>query len=119
MAENTIKLTNSIHRRLPTFIIQVIQTIINDFEPEKIILFGSYATRKQSKDSDLDLLVIMETTLAPAERQRMISRRLYPRKIPLDIIVKTPGEVRAAEKRVDPFMHAVLSEGMVVYARSG
>ncbi len=102
----------------PQFIYDMIQVIIDQVDPEKIILFGSYVEGNQTEDSDVDLLVIMNTTLPPAERQRKISRLLYPRIAALDIIVRTPREIELAKTRVEPFIHAILEEGIVLYARS-
>lgn len=103
---------------LPQFIYDMIEVIVNKVDPEKIILFGSYVEDNYTEDSDVDLLVIMNTTLPTAERQRSISRFLYPRLAPLDIIVKTPREIELAKTRVEPFIHAILEEGIVLYARS-
>ncbi len=118
MTKDIVTTIDHNQKLLPSNVKEVIQTIIRKFRPEKIILYGSYVNRQETKDSDLDLLVIMDSSLPPVERQRMISRCLYPRKIPLDIIVKTPDEIMTLEKQVAPFLRTVLSEGTVVYARS-
>ena len=118
MSENEVTSTIRKQKISPQFLEGMIQQIIQKLSPEKIILFGSYVSGTETNDSDLDLLVIMHTNLRPAERQRMVSRLFYPREIPLDIIVKTPEEIEQVHNRVDPFLHAVLSEGIILYARS-
>lgn len=104
--------------KLDTKIRQVVDKIVHELAPEKVILFGSHAYGNVDQDSDIDLLVILETSLAPAERVRMISRLLYPRPAPLDIIVKTPTEIQKAQTRIDPFLHEILEKGTLLYARS-
>lgn len=104
-------------RQLPIEIDEMVEKIVASFSPERIILFGSYAYGKTTTDSDVDLLVIMETELPSAERQRQISRVLRPRRLPMDIIVKNPGEIQKSRRRVDPFMNEILDKGIVLYAR--
>ena len=61
--------------------------------PEEIILFGSYAYGHPKPESDVDLLVIMDTPLRSRQQRLEISRALSPRPFPLDIIVRTPQEL--------------------------
>jgi predicted nucleotidyltransferase len=102
---------------LPREIQVLVNKIIDSFAPEKIILFGSRAYGKVTPDSDVDLLVIMETELPSAERQRRVSRLLRPRPLPVDIVVRNPKEIQKSLHRVDPFIHEVLEKGIVLYAR--
>lgn len=104
-------------RQLPAEFGDMVEKIVASFSPERIILFGSYAYGKITADSDVDLLVIMDTDLPSAERQRQISRVLRPRRFPLDIIVKNPTEIQKSKRRVDPFMNEILDKGIVLYAR--
>ena len=83
----------------------------------KIILFGSYALGEATSDSDVDLLVIMETNLPPAERRISISRLLRPRPFPVDILVYTPSEIQQRITEGDPFIKQLLEEGVTLYAR--
>jgi len=74
----------------------IVQRIAAGVQPQKIILFGSYGYGTPSPDSDLDILVIMDTKERPAERVLAISRLLRPRPFPMDILVRTPDEITAA-----------------------
>jgi predicted nucleotidyltransferase len=103
---------------LPREIQDFVNKIVEALGPEKIILFGSRAYGEVTPDSDVDLLVIMETELPAAERHRQISRLLRPRPLPIDIVVKNPKEIRRSLHRVDPFIHEVLEKGIVLYSRS-
>jgi predicted nucleotidyltransferase len=96
---------------------QAIKKIVREFKPEKIILFGSYAQGNPTHDSDVDLLVIMETNLPRTERFIEISELLYPRKFPVDIIVKTPSEVKDALESGDFFIREILEKGKTIYER--
>lgn len=92
--------------------------IVAALHPAKIILFGSYVYGTPSGDSDVDLLVIMETHARPADRYLAVSRLLRPRPFPVDILVKTPGEIAQALAQSDSFIEEVMSKGHVLYARS-
>jgi predicted nucleotidyltransferase len=105
-------------QKLPVEINGIVERIVASLAPEKVILFGSYAYGSVTSDSDLDLLVIMETDLPAAERNRKISRLLRPRRVPMDIVVKNPREIQKSLRRVDPFIHEILEKGVVLYARS-
>jgi predicted nucleotidyltransferase len=56
------------------------------------VVFGSYATEQATPNSDVDLLVILESDLRRDRRQEAISRILRPRDFPLDILAYTPAE---------------------------
>ncbi len=83
--------------------------------PEKIILFGSYAYGAPTPDSDVDLLVIMKTNLPPSKRYLLVSRLLRPRPFPVDILVKTPSEIKHALNTGDFFVREIMSQGQVLY----
>ena len=96
-------------------LLSIIQRIVAGVQPKKIILFGSYAYGTPSPDSDLDILVIMDTNKRPAERILDVSRLLRPRPFPMDILVRTPGEITAALKHKDSFIQEILTNGKVLY----
>ena len=99
----------------PEDIRKVIQQIVDRFHPEKVILFGSYAYGKPTSDSDLDLLIIMESRDRPAERIRKVSDLFDPRPLPMDFIILTPGEMRRRLNGFDPFLEEVLEKGQMLY----
>lgn len=95
---------------------KAIGRIASELKPEKIILFGSYAYGTPTPDSDVDLLVIMNTRAKQIDRYLAVSNLLYPREFPVDIIVKTPQEIQAElGKKGNFFMREVLTKGRVVY----
>ena len=93
------------------------ERIAEALQPEKIVLFGSYAYGTPTPDSDVDLLVIMDTDASRVDRYRAVSRLLYPRPFPVDILVKTPAEIERALESGDFFIREILPEGRVLYER--
>jgi predicted nucleotidyltransferase len=104
----------SVGRSLPV----AIQKLVQELNPEKIVLFGSYAYGNPNPDSDVDLLVIMKTKASPKDRSWAVSRLLLPRPFPVDILVKTPREVKQGLETGDFFLKEVLTRGKVLYDRS-
>jgi predicted nucleotidyltransferase len=97
---------------------EIIRRIVTTLQPEKIILFGSYAYGTPSGDSDVDLLVVLDTPARPAERYLCVSRLLRPRPFPLDILVRTPAEITRALEKGDAFINQLVTQGRVLYERS-
>ena len=106
----------SVTKTLP----QAIKRIAAELKPVKIILFGSYAYGNPTPDSDVDLLVIMETKGKYKENYRAVSMLLYPRQFPVDILVKTPKEIEDAMKGGKDnsfFIREIVKKGKVLYDR--
>lgn len=97
---------------------KAVKRIADELDPEKIILFGSYAYGTPTPDSDVDLLVIMNTRQKTKDRYLTVGRLLRPRQFPVDIIVKTPKEVEQALKnKRNFFIHDIVTRGKVLYER--
>lgn len=95
-----------------------IARIVSELKPEKIILFGSYAYGKPTPDSDVDLLIVMRTRATAIDRYVLVSNVLSPREFPVDIIVKTPREIREEQKKKSSFfLREILTKGKVLYER--
>jgi len=89
--------------------------IIEKYEPEKIILFGSAARGESGYDSDADFLIIKkETPFYGADRIRELSR-IVNRNIPVDFLVYRPEEFEKRVEMGDPFLKAIIKEGKVLY----
>lgn len=98
-------------------ILALAQRIAERFQPERIIFFGSYAYGSPTPDSDVDLLVVMETRLRSREQCLEISRAISPRPFPLDIVVCTPQEMARRIARGDMFLHEIVTRDKVIYER--
>jgi predicted nucleotidyltransferase len=91
------------------------QGVAQRFRPEKIILFGSYAYGRPTKDSDVDLLVIMNRTRHRGERMSLRIRHAIPAGFPLDLLVRTPRFVAQRMAWGDCFTQEILTKGQVLY----
>ena len=98
---------------------EAIQRIAHVIRPEKVILFGSFAYGQPTPDSDVDLLVIMESEQSAHARSAQISEILYPRPFPVDIIVRTPQEIAERLALGDCFFQEIMTKGKVLYERPG
>lgn len=96
---------------------QITETLVERVHPEKIVLFGSQAAGQERSDSDIDLLVILESDLRRDQRQEFVSRALRPRHFPMDILAYTPNEVAACAASPDSFIAHILRTGRVLYDR--
>lgn len=94
-----------------------VKRIAENLQPEKIILFGSYAYGKPTPDSDVDLLVIMQTGATSADRSWSVSSLLIPRLFPVDILVRTPQEIDSEQGLENSFVQRVVTQGRVLYER--
>ncbi|GAB4421634.1 MAG: hypothetical protein Fur0044_19220 [Anaerolineae bacterium] len=97
---------------------EIVHRIVAELAPHKIILFGSYSYGNPTPDSDVDLLVIMETSERPADRYLAVSRLIRPRPFPVDILVKTPAEINQALTHGDFFIQEIVTRGQILYERS-
>ena len=97
---------------------EIVHRLVTGLHPHKIVLFGSYVYGTPTVDSDVDLLVIVDTKARPVDRYLRVSRLLRPRPFPLDLLVKTPEEIAQALDRDDAFMREILAQGRVLYERS-
>jgi predicted nucleotidyltransferase len=88
--------------------------IASEFQPQRIVMFGSYANGTQAEHSDLDLLIIMKYVGSGLKKAVEILNRVKPR-IPVDLIVKTPEEIRERIQANDFFLAEILDSGQVLY----
>ncbi|MFA7059707.1 MAG: nucleotidyltransferase domain-containing protein [Pedobacter sp.] len=99
----------------PETIDGVAKAIAENFHPEKIILFGSYATGTPTPDSDLDFLVVMESD-EPSRKRSIPMRMMFrPFPCPMDILVFTPEEVNKWNGTTNHIITEAFLEGRVIY----
>jgi predicted nucleotidyltransferase len=96
---------------------EVAKQLVEAFDPQRIILFGSHACGQASPDSDVDLLIVMESDERPAARATRVSRLLRPRPFPMDLLVRTPREIKRRLEMEDQFIREILENGRVLYER--
>jgi len=96
----------------------ILSRILSVSNPEKIILFGSYAQGNATKESDIDILVIMNSTLPRHKRSIPIYRILLDVRIPKDILVYTPEEIESWSFVSSAFVTSALQSGIVLYDKN-
>ena len=102
---------------------EVIQRLVDrlseSYQPDRIILYGSYAYGTPDSASDIDLLIIKETDERPIDR-RIEVRRLVSdlrRKLPFSSLVVTPSELSKRLELGDDFFVEITNKGKVLYER--
>ncbi|MGQ9629428.1 MAG: nucleotidyltransferase domain-containing protein [bacterium] len=95
----------------------ILEKLVSGYAPQKVILFGSYAYGNPRPDSDIDLLIIKETSERFIDRWVSVRRILSDSKraIPLDVLVLTPQEVSRRLAVGDQFVAEILEKGDVLY----
>lgn len=96
---------------------EVVKRIVEAVDPDKIILFGSYAYGKPHEGSDLDILVVMESDLPRYKRSVPIYRALAGLLIPKDVLVYTPQEIEAWKDVPQAFITSIVKKGRVIYEK--
>ena len=96
---------------------ELIRKIAREFDPERIVLFGSYAEGGATEESDVDLLVVASTSLPPGERFSAVRRLAADYPASFDIVVKTPEEYERARKVVNHIVYFADKYGKVLYER--
>lgn len=93
----------------------ILKRVIQGIQPKKVILFGSYANGTANKDSDLDLLIVKNTTVPRYKRALQVRRHLRGLKIPIDLLVYTEDEIAKWGDVKSSFICQVMQEGKVLY----
>jgi len=107
-----------VNKRIPMRDIHALaQQIAEKFDPERIILFGSYAYGKPKPWSDVDLLVVMDTSLRNVEQAVKIAHSTKPG-FGVDLIVRSARQVEERLALGDFFIRDITEKGIVLYARA-
>ena len=99
-----------------TLIDATVRQVAEKFDPEQIILFGSYAYGTPRSESDVDLLVVMETSLKEVDQAIQICQSIQYH-FPLDLLVRTPSKLKERIKLGDMFLGEIVRKGKVLYER--
>jgi predicted nucleotidyltransferase len=91
-----------------------VERVAERFRPLRVILFGSHAYGNPSPESDVDLLVVMPHR-GPSAKVASRIRLACPRNFPMDMIVRSPAEVRRAVRAGDPFLSEITSKGIILH----
>jgi len=93
---------------------RVTRQVVEQFHPQKVILFGSYAYGQPTEDSDVDLLVVMPTEENSLHTAARISAAVdHP--FPLDLLVIRPSDLVVALQEQNIFETEVVKKGVILY----
>ncbi len=103
----------------PELIDYIAAKIVREIEPEKIILYGSYARGDFHEDSDIDLLIIKDSEESSRMMERKVDDLLGRRRFALDIRVRKPAEVAWNIRAQNPFyLRHIFKDGRVLYDKN-
>jgi uncharacterized protein len=98
---------------------EIVQRLVSEFDPDQIILFGSHAWGKPNADSDVDICVIVPSSLERATRRATRAYRcLRGVGAPVDVIVKTQEEINHFSGVPASIEAHILTRGKVLYGQS-
>ena len=96
---------------------EMVDRLVKELDPLKIILFGSYSSGEPTEDSDVDILIIKESNLPRYKRSVPAYKALSGLIIPKDILVYTPEEVEEWSEVPQSFVYGVIDKGTVIYEK--
>ena len=96
---------------------EIVIRIANEYRPDKIILFGSYAQGAPDEDSNIDLLIIKDSEKSRPERGIEVRKLLFGSMIPMDILVYTNKEIKESSNKKYSFVYQALTFGKTLYER--
>jgi uncharacterized protein len=101
----------------PETLTEIVRRIRSVANPRKIVLFGSRARGEHRPDSDIDLLVIDDSSLPRHRRSIPLYAALadLPINVDAEIVVYTPAEVVEWQEAKSAFVTTALREGRVLY----
>ena len=103
--------TIATRREIPDVVAQRVERL----HPQQVLLCGSHASGTPTPDSDVDLLLVMETPLRHVEQAVEIRQAVhFP--FPVALLVRTPQHIAERLAMGDVFRHEILSHGVVLYA---
>jgi len=103
--------------KVKKLILEMLNKIIVEYQPEKVILFGSYAYGEPTQESDIDLMIIKNTLETPCERWMQVKKILRDpnRIIPVSPLVYTEEELESRKAMKDFFINEIMEKGEVIY----
>lgn len=92
----------------------MVTVLVKEYRPEKIILFGSFASGMVHEGSDLDLVIIKETSKRPIDRQVEVYGLVRP-EVGIDLFIYTPQEFRDLKSMGFSLVREMVANGKVLY----
>lgn len=95
----------------------ILDRIVEGYQPQKVILFGSLAWGQPDEDSDIDLLIVKDSSETPLQRRVNVRRiaTMADRRIPFSPLVVTPSELKSRLDMNDSFYRKIVEQGQTLY----
>ena len=94
---------------------EIAQKIAEEYQPEKIILFGSYAWGNPGLNSDIDLFIVKNGEKSRLEMMKEVEKIIPRRNSPIDMLVYKDEQVKKRIKMKDPFFLKIFNSGKIIY----
>lgn len=107
-------------KTLEEWLPEVVERVVERFDPLRIVLFGSLARGETNRDSDIDLLVVFDHVEWENKRELTVDirRAIAGVPVPADVVVTDVDEISRQGHIVGTVLRPALREGKVVYERS-
>ncbi len=105
------------NKDIPKELHEIVKKIVKEYQPEKIILFGSYAWGAPTQDSDIDLFVVKKGEKSSLEMMREVNRIVFKRDFAMDFLVYTTQQLEKRKEMGDPFIRRIIESGKILYAK--
>jgi predicted nucleotidyltransferase len=115
--ENILRDTRYPVHRIADKLLPYIKVIVDKFDPDQVVLFGSYAYGNPSADSDVDLLVVKKISKSSREEATAIRRAFRPLRhsvanLAFDLMVRDPEDLRSRLSKGAAFHSLILEKGI-------
>jgi len=105
-------------RAIESLLEKFLNRVLERYSPEKILLFGSYASDDAGPDSDIDLLIVMDTEGSSRQKANEIDLLMSDRSVPMDFLVLTPEQYERQKNLIGTLVYEAEREGKVIYERA-
>jgi len=106
-----------IRREFSSALETILDRIVESYQPQKAILFGSLAWGQLDGDSDIDLLIVKDSSETPLQRRVRVRRVVAEagRRVPFSPLVVTPSELKSRMDMNDSFYRKIIEQGQMLY----
>ena len=104
-------------QEIDEYISEIVNRVVPEISPEKIYLFGSFASDNYDKDSDIDLCFVIKNSRSIKKSRHKINEILSDRKMPLDIIVCSKEDMEKRQDVIGTIQYRVAQDGELIYER--
>ncbi len=109
--------SSAMRREFADALATILRRIVDEYQPQKIVLYGSLAWGLPDDDSDIDLLIVKDSNESPLDRRVRVRRVAAEagRRIPFSPLVVTPNELQQRLDMNDSFYQKIITQGRTLY----